>query len=79
MKLYTSEECGYAGQLYISMQSCDGDLNEFFDQEMQSLQSSLSDLRALIFLNTKLKLKCLYYLINLQNLIAWSIFYQLKE
>ena len=58
--------------------SCDGDLNEFFDQEMQFFPIISFRFESTSF-PYKAKLKCLYYLINIQNLIAWSIFYQLKE
>ena len=48
------------GQLYISMQSRDGDLNEFFAHEIQSFPPSLSDLGKLHLPNTKSDLlKCL--------------------
>lgn len=57
------------GQLYISMQSHDEDLVEFFAHEIQSFPPSLSDLGKLHLPNTKSDLlKCalgsLYYLIN---------------
>ena len=48
------------GQLYISMQSRDGDLEEFFAHEIQSFPPSLSDLGKLHLPNTKSDLlKCL--------------------
>ena len=49
------------GRLYISMQSRDGNLNEFFAHEIQSFSPSLSDLGKLHLPNTKSDLlKCLY-------------------
>ena len=48
------------GQLYISMQSRDGNLEEFFAHEIQSFPPSLSDLGKLHLPNTKSDLlKCL--------------------
>ena len=48
------------GQLYISMQSRDGDLEEFFAHEIQSFPPSLSDLGKLHLPSTKSDLlKCL--------------------
>ena len=48
------------GQLYISMQSRDGDLKEFFAHEIQSFPPSLSDFGKLHLPNTKSDLlKCL--------------------
>ena len=48
------------GQLYISMQSRDGDLKEFFAHEIQSFPPSLSDFGKLHLPSTKSDiLKCL--------------------
>ena len=48
------------GQLYISMQRHDGDLNEFFAHEIQSFPPPLSDLGKLYIPNTKSDLpKCM--------------------
>ena len=59
------------GQLYISMQSRDGDLEELFAHEIQSFPPSLSDLGKLHLPNTKSDLlnvlSSLYYLIHHQN------------
>ncbi len=44
------------GQLYISMQSRDGDLNEFFSHETQSYPPSLSDFGKLHLPGTKSQL-----------------------
>ena len=41
------------GQLYISMQSRDGDLKEFFSHKIQSFLPALSDLRKLHLSNSK--------------------------
>ena len=48
------------GQLYISMQSRDGDLKEFFSHEIQSFPPSLSDYGKLHLPSTKSELlKCI--------------------
>ena len=48
------------GQLYISMQSREGDLEEFFSDEVQSFPPSLSEFGKLYLLGTKSELmKCL--------------------
>jgi len=39
------------GQLYISMQSCEGDLREFFAHEIQSFLPAISDLGKLHLTN----------------------------
>ena len=45
-----------SGQLYVSMQSRDGDLKEFFTHEIQSFPLSLSDLGNLNFPSAKSEL-----------------------
>ena len=62
------------GQLYISMQSREGDLKEFFAHEIQSFPPSHSDLGKLHLPNQSL-ICCLGYLIPLQSMNAqcWMV------
>ena len=57
------------GQLYISMQSREGDLEEFFSHEVQSFPPSLSEFGKLYLLGTKSELmNVLTHYMNLRHL-----------